>query len=227
MHQALSDLDDATAVVPTPVQTAITAELETEARGLRDTLAEYTEGVELPETDTRRRWDFEAPFVVVGDVDGLSDKDRDRLNRREQGGTSKQLRAGAADLRLLLDAYTQSTNDAAMLLIDNFSITDDPFEVDQDRFFLNVEAPMPNGDYGRDGWAVEICRWVPDPEDEDSASGEQVLRCNRSAPPTTTEITDLLNRSGGRQEQLAAWAKIPVGDALTGTSFVVTERYED
>ena len=47
-------------------------------------------------------WDFQDPFVTFeGGVDGLSDKDRDRL---EQGITDEQRRKGVADLRLL-DAY--------------------------------------------------------------------------------------------------------------------------
>lgn len=230
LHQALADLDDATAVVPAPVRTAITEELEAEAHGLRDALAEYSEGIEPPETEDRRDWDFGAPFVAfAGGEDGLSREDRDRLNRLERGITNKRLMTGAADLRLLLDAYTRCANNEAMLLVDDFTITDDPFGSDSDRFFLNVEAPTPNGAYGRDDWGVDISRWVPDdPEDEDSrATGEPVLRCVRSAPPTAAEIVELLNRSGGRPEQLAAWVKTPVGEALTGTAFVVTERYDD
>src|SRR5207244_3835195 len=104
-----------------------------------------------------------------------------------------------------------------------FTITDDPFEPDSDRLFLNVEAPLPNGAYGRDEWGVEISRWVPDdPEDEDcsSATGEPVLRCVRSVPPAVPEIVELLDRSGGRPEQLAVWAMTPAGEALTGTAFV-------
>jgi hypothetical protein len=49
----------------------------------------------------------------------------------------------------------------------------------------------------------------------------------RSAPPTGSEIVELLDRSGGRPEQLAAWAKTPVGELLAGTAFIVTERYDD
>lgn len=55
LHRALSDLDDAMSVVPPPILTAVNAELETEARELRDALAEYSEGIPAPETENR--WD--------------------------------------------------------------------------------------------------------------------------------------------------------------------------
>lgn len=231
LHQALTNLDTATAAVPAPVQTAIIAELESEARGLREGLADFSENISVPDTEDRRIWEFEAPFVLFdGGVDGLSDKDRDRVDRRERDTTEEQLSKGVADLRLLLDAFTRCTNDAARLLVDDFSITDDPFETDTDRFFLNVEAPMPDGAYGRYRWTVDLSRWVPDDPDDDeggSDTGKFVLRCVRSTPPTVTEIVELLNRSGGRQEQLAAWSKTPVGNVLAGTVFTVTDRYDD
>jgi hypothetical protein len=68
LHQALADLDIAVAVAPEPVRTAIIAELEAEARGLRDELADYREGVEPPEPEKRRGWDFEFQFVELGEV---------------------------------------------------------------------------------------------------------------------------------------------------------------
>ncbi|MGQ0718844.1 MAG: hypothetical protein ACT4NP_16340 [Pseudonocardiales bacterium] len=232
LHRALTDLDDAMAVVPVPVRTAISAELEAEARGLRDALAEYSEGISPPETENRRNWDFENPFVAFeGGMDGLSDDDRDRLNRLEKGITNEELRRGVDNLRLLLDAHTRCGNDSAMLVVEEFTITDDPAPYGPDRYFLNVDAPLPNGDYGRDEWRVGICRWdidLDDPEYEDStATGEAVLRCVLSAPPTASKIIELLNRSGGRPEQLAAWAKTPVGEPLADTNFVVTRRYEN
>jgi hypothetical protein len=232
LYRALINLDDAIAVVPAPVQTAIAAELEAEARGLRDALADYYDGIAPPETEHRRLWDFEAPFVVFGgevDGDALSRKDRDRLDRLEWGITRERLSEGVADLRLLLDAYTRCANDEARLAVDDFTITDDPLESGTYRFFLDVQAPMPNGAYSRDDWRIEICQWVPDdPEDEETdAAGEPVVRCTLSTPPTIAEIVELLDRSGGRQEQLATWAKTPVGEALVGTAFVVTERYDD
>lgn len=60
---------------------------------------------------------------------------------------------GVADLRLLVEAYPRCANNEAMITIDDFAIIDDPFESD-DRFFLSVEAPMPNGAYSRACWRV-------------------------------------------------------------------------
>lgn len=234
LHQALTDLDDVTTVLPAPIRAAISAELEAEERGLREGLAEYSEGIEPPEAENRRTWDFRAPFVTFdGGLDGLGSDDRDRLNRLERDIATEQLGKGVADLRLLLEAYTRCANYEARLIVDDFLITDDPFDEGSEDLFLNIEAPMPNGAYGRDEWRIEIGQWVPDdpedPEDEEcsSAAGEIVLRCTRPAPPTIDEIVELLNRSGGRSEQLAAWAKTPVGETLTSTAFVVTHRYDD
>lgn len=82
LHRALADLDIAVAAVPAPVRTAISAELEAEARGLRDELADHTD---RPEPAERRVWDFESPFVVLGEsVSGLRQQDRDKLNDLEQ-----------------------------------------------------------------------------------------------------------------------------------------------
>jgi len=230
LSHALTELDDAVAAVPPPVRKAITVELEAEARGLREASAEYSEGVPLPETENRREWESETPFVVVDSwTPGLSPDDREHLDSVEQDITQDQLRKGAADLRLLLDAFSQCVNEEARLLSDGFEITDDPYAFGEDEYFLNVEAPMPNGAHDRDEWNIEISRWVPDdPEDEDasSATGESVLSCVRSAPPTVSEIVELLNCSGGRPEKLAAWAGTAVGDALDGTTFVVTKRYD-
>lgn len=114
LHCALADLDTAVAAVPAPVRTAISAELDAEARGLRDELAEYTEGVEPPEPEKRRVWSFESPFVVFDEsVSGLDQQDRDNLNDLEQGLAQAQLEHAVADLRLLLDAYLCCTNGGA------------------------------------------------------------------------------------------------------------------
>ena len=231
LHRALADLDAAGAAVPAPVRTAISAELEAEARGLRDELAEYTEGVEPQEPEKRRVWDFQSPFVVFDEsVSGLDKQDRDNLNNLEQGLAQARLERAIADLRLLLDAYLRCANGGAQLLIDGFEISDDPYDEDEDRYFLNVQAPMPNGKWDRTDWSVEICRWVPDgPQTEDGscAKGESVLDCARSEPPALSEIVGLLNCSDGQSAVLAAWAKTAVGEALAGTAFIVTKRYED
>ncbi|CCH31679.1 hypothetical protein ABZ816_25075 [Actinosynnema sp. NPDC047251] len=228
LHDSLLYLDECTDHVPDPVRLAINAELEAEARGLREAVAEFTEGIEPFAAPNRRVWDFEAPFVSFGDVDGLGGEARRRLDDAERDLHVDQVRNSAADLRLLLDAYTRCDNDEARLLVEEFSITDDPFDEGPDRLFLAVEAPLPGGAHGRADWGVEVCRWVADdPEDEDSgATGEPVLRCGRTTPPSAAELAELLDGSGGSTRRLAEWAGTPVGEALPGTAFVVTKRYE-
>ena len=92
------------------------------------------------------------------------------------------------------------------VFIDGFEISDDPDDEDEERHFLNVQAPMPNGKWGRTDWNVEICRWVPDgPQTEDVSSdkGESVLECARSEPPALSETVGLLNCSDGQSDVLA------------------------
>ncbi|MEU4804061.1 hypothetical protein [Actinosynnema sp. NPDC023587] len=226
LHDSLLYLDESVEQVPEPVRLAISAELDAEARGLREALAGFSDGIDPPAAPNQRVWDFTAPFVSFGDVDGLSGETRRRLDRAEQGVGAERVRTGAADLRLLLDAYTRSTNDGVRLLVEDFTITDDPFDEARESLFLSVDAPLPDGAHDRTDWQVVICRWVADdPEDEDSgATGEPVLVCRRPAHPSAAELAELLNLSGGSAERLAGWAATPVGEPLAGTSFVVTER---
>jgi hypothetical protein len=220
-------LDDAMAAVPGPVGTAIDAELEAEDRGLREALAEYSQGTPPPKAANRRYWDFGAPFVAFdGGIDALSGDTRDRLNDIEKGISAKQRQKGVADLRVLVESHERCVSDDAMLEVAEFTIFDDPDG--EDRCYLSVDAPHPGGD-GPDSWRVHIGRWEPDdPADEfSSATGNHVLYCDRSAPPTSAEIAELLNRGAGRPKQLSAWAQTAVGDALAGTIFVATERDED
>ncbi|HEY0500934.1 MAG TPA: hypothetical protein VGD48_34680 [Kutzneria sp.] len=125
---------------------------------------------------------------------------------------------------------TQCANGGTNLLIDAFEISDDPYDEDGDRYFLNFQAPMPDGKRKRTHWNGEICRWVPEgpqPVDGGHVKGESVLDCVRTEPPALAEIVELLNRSDGESEVLAGWAKTAVGEALAGTAFIVTKRYED
>jgi hypothetical protein len=227
LAQALSDLDDAVAAAPPPVRTAIAAELELEARGLREGLAEFSEGVTPPESGARRLWDSDAPFVTSEEA--LSDEDRGYLNEREQGVSAAELCQGVADLQVLFDVLLQCTNDSARLHVDEFSIADDPWGDVRDNFFLDVSAPIPSGDFGQESWSVGISRWVPDDPDEEfgSASSDALLECGRSTPPGVDEIVNLLNLSAGNNDQLAAWAKTAVGEPLAGTNFIVTTRHSD
>ncbi|MBP2328991.1 hypothetical protein JOF56_009376 [Kibdelosporangium banguiense] len=232
LYHALSDLDDAVAAVPAPVQQAIAAELESEAHGLRDALAEDPDeepDVCVLQPENRRLCDFGSPLVAIADgFDGLSDETRDRLNRLERDATTEQIRTAATDLRLLLDADRKCANHE-LTFLDDFTITVDhwPYR----GHYLNVDAPLPRRDPGRDEWRVEIGRWIEESgdsgEENSSARGEPILRCVQPAPPAVEEIVDLLNRSAERPEHLAAWATTPVGEMLSGTTFAVTERCEE
>ncbi|MFC0108124.1 hypothetical protein [Kibdelosporangium aridum] len=231
LHQALTDLDIAVAAVPEPVRKAISAELEAEAHALKDELAEYREGVESSPPEGPRIWDFGAPFVALDDesLSGLGQEERDNLNDLERGLAQSDLDRAVADLRLLLDAFLRCANSEVRLLLDGFEISDDPYDEVGDRYFLNFQAPMPDGKWNRTDWNVEICRWVPDgPQSEgmSSSNGESILDCARAEPPALAEIVELLNRSNGESDVLAAWAQTSAGEALAGTAFVVTKRYD-
>ncbi|WP_116043548.1 hypothetical protein [Amycolatopsis palatopharyngis] len=229
LHEALTDLYDATVSVPAPIRTAIDAELESEARWLRAALAEYAEGVEVPDDETRRTWDFEDPFVAFdGGWFGLGRRDRDLLDRLEADATGQELHDAIVDLRLLLDADAQLSTGDTRLQLDDLSITAEP--EDPDGFFLNIEAPLPSGDYNRVQWGVAIDRWEADERDEEGyptdSHGEPVIRCVLAERPDATDIVALLKLTTS-QEQLAAWAQTPVGETLANTAFVVTKRYND
>jgi hypothetical protein len=67
----------------------------------------------------------------------------------------------------------------------------------------------------------------PQPEDGGHFKGESVLDCVRTEPPALVEIVEPLNRGDGHPRCWPAGAKTAVGEALAGTAFVVTKRYED
>jgi hypothetical protein len=229
LHAALTDLDDAMADVPAPVRTAIAAELAAEASGLRDALAEYSEGTPLPETEDQRCWDFGAPFVAFdGGMEALSGEHRDGLNRHEHGATAEERGKVVADLRLLVEAYERCDNQDAALEPTELAIWCDP--CGPDRYYLTVDAPLPRGVSGRADWRVDIGQWdidIDDPQNEErGATGESVLCCARTTPPSAPELAEVLNISGERPELLAEWAKTPVGEALASTAFIVTERHD-
>ncbi|MFG1966082.1 hypothetical protein [Nonomuraea sp. NPDC049028] len=225
LHQALSDLDDAMAKVPEPVRAAVNAELEEEARELRGELADFSGEDPPPGTKNSRRWHFNFPFVLFnGEIPDLADGSREYMDKHEEGITSEQREKAVADLRVLVTAYMQCHGDPGILESDEFEIFHDPDG--PDRYYLTVTTPRPDDD--ADVWHVEIGQWVSDdPEDEEcsSATGHILVGCACPVPPTAAEITDLLNRSEEKPELLAVWAETPVGAALGGTPFVVTERH--
>ncbi len=111
------------------------------------------------------------------------------------------------------------------------SISDDPGSDGSDRYFLDIQAPLPSHPHGPPSWAITINRWdidLDDPENEGkTATSEAVLDCSLSARPTESELINLLSLSGREeQEQLSEWAKAPVGATLSGTPFVVRRHYD-
>jgi hypothetical protein len=172
-----------------------------EARALRDELAEFAEAVEPPDPEKRRVRGFHSPFVFLdASVSGLGQEDRDNLNDLEEGLDQVELEQAVADLRLLLDAYLRCANSEVRLLIDAFEISDYPYDEEDEG---------------------------PRTEDGDSATGKSVLDCVRSDSPALSEIVELLDCSDGQSDVLATRAKTAVGEALAGTAFIVTKRYED
>lgn len=228
LHQALADLDDATATAPEPIRVAITAELETEARELNQALAEFSDAIPVPETDNRRCWDFGAPFVAYdGGMDALSGEVRQQLDRLEEDATTKERKQAIADLRILVTAHSLCSGEYTTLELDHLAIFDEPDG--SDRYFVTVGAPEPGND--RPGsWDITISRWEPDdPDDEECtrATGRTILSCVLPVPPAAEEIADLLNQLEQQPQLLAEWAMTPTGEVLAGTKFTVTERDED
>ncbi|MBB4916221.1 hypothetical protein [Streptosporangium saharense] len=231
LNQALIELDAATSSLPAPVRAAVKAELETEAGAL----AVSSEDSDVEETEDTRLCEIKNPFVTfdshrgniyLGDPHCL-EGEHSRFDRLENGAFPERLERAVDDLRLLYDVYVRCDNDEVNFVIDrSLSIEYEPLD-ESGRYFLSILAPMPVDD--DDAWNLEIVQWIPDdPEDDDgSATGEPVLRCVRATPPTASELIEVLNLGGKRARQLADWAATPVGEALEGTTFVVTHRYDN
>ncbi|MBY8886617.1 hypothetical protein K7472_17340 [Streptomyces sp. PTM05] len=231
LHQALANLDDALLAVPEPVRIAVNAELEAEARGLFEAVAEDPEGGFLPDTESQRLWDVDHPFVVHdGGTGVLSDRARRQLDSLEKGVTSKERVKAVADMRVLATAFSRCSGVRGHVDHTYPEIFAEPF--DADRYYLSVHAPQP-GDSSADTWEIEIGRWEPDdPSEEDaddysSATGSSMIRCEQPTAPDADELADLLNRLDQEPQQLTEWAKTSVGAPLAGTRFVVTKAYDD
>jgi hypothetical protein len=231
LHQALTDLDAALAPVPPPVRTAVAAELDAEVRNLRAGSREFEEGSSEDDAEPERRWDFETPFVPFdGGIAELSLDIRAGLDRAEENLSSEQLEQAVTDLRLLRNVYTSGAGGFLLFEERYLTLSGDPGPEGPDRYFLDIQAPLPSEPHGSTSWTITINRWdidLNEPENEDeTATGEPVLECSISARPTERELVDLLGLSGnGGQQQLSAWAKTPVGAVLSGTSFAVTKRF--
>ncbi len=230
LHHALADLDTAVAGMPAPVRTAITAELEAEARSLRVGLHEFEDGPS--EEETERRWGFEDPFVLFdGAMAELSQDTRERLDRLEGNLSAEELAEAAEDLRVLYSACITAEVGRTMLEERYLSVSCEHEESPADGHFLTIEAPLPGRPGGQARWSVTVGQWVPDEYDPDgevgSAHGETLLECALAERPAASELTGLIRLAGTGLEQLPAWAKTPVGDTLAGTAVVVTKRHDD
>lgn len=219
LHEALADLDDAMRGLPAPIRTAITVELEQEASGLREALAQWDGRDDRWDTGRERRWRFGAPFVQFeGGLPGLGSEFRRRLDRDEQNITAEQFKRGVDAIRLLTLAVARTSSDNLELDIEQTRLTHNLVGARTTGYFLDVIAPMPDQSLDT-SWDVEIFHW-------ENADGDPVLKCSRSAPPAVEELIELLDLSGGQTWQVAAWAKTAVGETLDGTTFVVTERHD-
>ncbi|MGI8451743.1 MAG: hypothetical protein ACR2MP_32060 [Streptosporangiaceae bacterium] len=231
LYRALSDLDAAVAQAPAPVQTAIEAELDAEVRSLRAAVREYDGDPSANDARPERLWDFQQPFMPVeGGMNELGAGTRRGLDRVEEDLSAVQLEQALTDLKLLY-AASMSAGGFASLDEGDLSITDDPTPCGSDSYFLDIRAPLLSFPQGPSSWTIAISRWdfvLDDPETgENTCTDEPILECTLSERPAESELVSLLSLSGrGEQEQLSAWAKTPVGAALSGTSFVVTERYD-
>ncbi|MEV6986500.1 hypothetical protein AB0M95_35300 [Sphaerisporangium sp. NPDC051017] len=231
LHQALIDLDAATSSVPAPVRAAVIAEIEAEAGALTSSSGD----LDPEETEDTRLCELENPFVTFdsrrgsiffGDPYCLKGE-RTRFDRLERGASGNRLERAVDDLRLLYDAHARCNNEEANLIIDrSLFIEHDPWD-EPGRYYLNIFAPMPSDDDNT--WRLQIGQWIPDdPQDEDgSATGEPLLDCDRATPPTASELIEVLDLSSGRGQQFADWAATPLGEALDGTTFLVTSRYHN
>lgn len=230
LYRALADLDTAISSMPAPVQTAITAELEAEARCLRVGLAVFQQGVS--DEKSERQWDFGNPFVQYdGGMAELSADTRERLDRLEEDLPDSQYAQAAEDLRLLYSVYRPVAGNYATLEEEDLSLFFEPVDNPDDGYFLTIDAPRPGHPNGSPSWSISINRWEADERDSEGevteAHGESILDCTLVSRPTADELAGLLSLAETGPDQMSAWAETPVGEALAGTVAVVTKRFDD
>ncbi|MEU8244221.1 hypothetical protein AB0C07_38705 [Actinoplanes missouriensis] len=73
---------------------------------------------------------------------------------------------------------------------------------------------------------MEVARWEPDPTGARKDRGSAVVECDLPEAPAAARIADLFRLSAGNHAQLERWAETAAGDALAGTTFIVTRRYQ-
>jgi hypothetical protein len=165
-----------------------------------------------------------------GGMPELADEIREQLDQAEAELSEQERRAAVERLRLLADARHRCDSDTVRFEQSYFTISEDPYLDNDERYFVEIAAPRPQRRY-RDGWAVEIQQWIPDPGFDEEKGGSEsaaaVLSCALPAAPSVEQIADLLTTCSNEPQILSTWAKTPPGETLVGTPFVVTERYGD
>lgn len=228
LREALEDLDKANTAVPDPVRAAIEAELATEVSQLQVALAEYS-GDPTGDVEIHRLWDSNLPAVLFnGGLHELRTSTREQMDRSEERFFSEAIEEAIDDLRLLFEAHARCSEPSARLEEADLSIVVEPLDQSEYHgYFLSVDAPA-TFTSGRRGWQVTVSKWVPDSdyseEEGGSATGEPLVTCTLASSPRVSEIVDLLDRVGSTEAQLTEWSKTPIGGALAGTQFTVTER---
>lgn len=223
LNQALRDLDQATADLPGPIRTAITAELSAEAEHLRTRQS----GHEVDDGDPRRLWEYNHPATLFdGGMEQLTDSFRGRLNKAEKGFTTAQRRRAVGSLRVLAEAHNQIDSDTCQFEAEHLTITEDPYN--KERYFVDLSAPDPEEPRSQE-WTVTLTQWIPDNEDFDeeggTATGKPVLECVLTQPLSADEIAASLKLCDDQPDLLSTWAGTPVGEPLSGTQFIVTKRH--
>jgi len=226
LHQALQDLDEATANLPAPIRTAITAELSTEAQHLHDLPSKHRRG---GSDEQLRLWDSNHPAIPFGGgMEQLTDRYRERLNETEKDYTADHLRFAVENLRVLAEAYQQIDSETCQFETEYLVLTEDPYN--KQRYFVEVAAPDPE-EPSSARWTVTVTQWIPDKEEEDydenggTATGERVLDCVLPQALTAGEIAAFLKLCADQPDLLTTWADTPVGEPLFGTQVIVTTRH--
>jgi hypothetical protein len=229
LHHALDDLDEAAAGLPAPVRTALAAEVRIEGEQMTAEWHRNSDNV-VPADGIQRVWDLHSPTVLFdGGMPELADEIREQLDEAEEELSEAELRTAMEQMRLLADARHRCHSDTVRFEQSYFTISEDPYLDNDQRYFVEIAAPRPQRHY-RDSWSVEIQQWIPDPGFDEATGGTEsavsVLSCALPSAPPVEQITALLAKCGNEPKILSTWATTAPGETLAGTPFVVTERYD-
>lgn len=123
----------------------------------------------------------------------LRPADQQVLDDFGSSATSAEFRSAVDDLRRLFDVHSQCTEPGTRLLLNRFEVSMDPLDVDltDRRLYLNVEALLPGGKFGRHGWRISLDRWITDEADDEGypieEHGEGLLVCELATRPKDFE----------------------------------------